>query len=299
MCVHGLPLFRTASKYAGMKNGWRKRLSCPSWSDYGTFRGVAPASRNEGSYHQEYRNVKSLLHYFMDEAPRPIRDLAIKLSEIAGKPVNYFSLVGYADGRDHIDWHQHSEDRGRDARVFIVSLGETRTFGKREICPECRVCATCNQSACDGVKRHCKDCKAAWKHRKTCAVLKDNQRWLLFEPAHGSLITLTSEENFTHEHAVLVDGKSNGLKGLRLSFNTKCLPVEQTLNDYILRMQGDPVPSGGDNEQARRAMATDLNNADTRPENQPAADLSIELLTQFFPESNALKGIKAQWPRQK
>ena len=48
---------------------------------------------------------------------------------LAGKEVNYFSLQAYENERDHIGWHQHREDKCRDARVFITSLGECRSFG--------------------------------------------------------------------------------------------------------------------------------------------------------------------------
>jgi alkylated DNA repair dioxygenase AlkB len=86
----------------------------------------------------------------LDEAPAEVKSLAEKLGKLAGKPVNYFSFVGYENEKDHIDWHQHREDKCRDARVFIVSLGEVRTFGIRKLCDECRVCDDCNKRMCAG-----------------------------------------------------------------------------------------------------------------------------------------------------
>jgi hypothetical protein len=170
----------------------------------------------------------------MDDAPWQIKNLAIKLSLTAGKPVNYVWALGYENEQDRIDWHQHREDRTRDARVFIVSLGETRTFGLREICPACRVCAECNELACDGHKSECEECVAANQHKKHCPITKNRDNWILLQPAHGSLITLPSDCNWTHEHAVLVDKPT---KGLRISINTKCLPTEESLEDFITRME--------------------------------------------------------------
>ena len=169
----------------------------------------------------------------MDAAPRQIKQIAIKLSLLATKPVNYISLLGYENETDHIDFHQHAEDRARDARVFIVSLGETRTFSLREICPACRVCDDCNETACDGHKRTCVECVVAKQHRKKCRIIRDRSRWINLQPAHGSLIVLPNDCNWTHEHAVLDDKTP---KGLRISFNTKCLPTDESLEDFIARM---------------------------------------------------------------
>ena len=122
----------------------------------------------------------------IEDAPAEILTLREKLSAYAGKDVNYLSLVGYADEKDHITWHKHREDDGRDATVYLISLGATRTFGLR---------------------------------------LKDapRDRWTLMQPVHGSLIVIPSEYNDTHEHAVLDDKEP---KGLRISINTKCIPLE-------------------------------------------------------------------------
>ena len=196
-----------------------RRTSSGHWNDFGTWRGKVSATKTLPT---------------MDDAPWRVKNLAVRLSLRAGKPVNYLAAIGYEDEKDHIDWHQHGEDRARDARVFIVSLGATRTFGLREICSNCRVCVECNEAACDGHKRECDECRAAKKHKAVCPITNDKQRWTLFEPTHGSLLTLPSDYNWTHEHAVLDD---NVPKGLRLSFNTKCLPTDETLEEFIARME--------------------------------------------------------------
>lgn len=204
--------------------GSLRRVAIGSWNDFGTFRG--------GDASQKKTRPT------MDAAPWEIKSVAVKLSLLASKPVNYISVIGYENERDHINWHQHGEDRARDARVFIISLGETRTFGLREICPDCRVCVACNEAACDGDDRHCDDCAWSKQHKERCPITKDRARWILLQPAHGSLITLPSDCNWTHEHAVL-DDKSP--KGLRVSFNTKCLPTDESLEDFIARMENGIV----------------------------------------------------------
>ena len=122
----------------------------------------------------------------LEEAPAEILALREKLSKHFGVDVNYLSLVGYENEKDHITWHKHREDDGRDATVYLISLGATRTFGLRP---------------------------------------KDAPRdqWTLIRPVHGSLIVIPSEYNDTHEHAILDDKEP---KGLRISINTKCIPPE-------------------------------------------------------------------------
>lgn len=101
------------------------------------------------------------------EAPAPVRHMIEKLQQLAGRTVNYASLVIYENENDHMGWHQHKEDKGHDTPVFIVPVGAERTFGIRE---------------------------------------KGNpETTLTFTAKSGSLITLPSEYNDTHEHAVLKD----------------------------------------------------------------------------------------------
>jgi hypothetical protein len=167
------------------------------------------------------------------EAPQEIISLQRKLSDLAGKEVNYFSVQAYENERDHIGFHQHREDKCRDARVFIISLGERRTFAVDRLCPECLLCEACNRRRCHPNGPRCSShvvCRAAKQHRRTCAVRKATKTTLL--PEHGSLIFLTSEANDWYEHAVLDDKVS---KGLRISINTKCIPPEDAAEGYIPR----------------------------------------------------------------
>jgi hypothetical protein len=286
-----LPHFQTANVQQGKIQGYLKRLTLPSWSAFGTFRGIEENAKNQGSYRQEYKDAKDLLMYKMDEAPRAVRDLAIALSKFAKKPVNYFALVGYADETHHIDWHQHGEDRGRDARVFIVSLGAVRTFRLRPICPKCRVCDECNQSACDGHTRTCKKCKGAKAHKngdaekgiKPCPITNDKSKEIRLHPVHGSVILIPDEYNFTHEHAVLDHSVP---RDLRISFNTKCLPTDETLKQFIKRMRKPPSTTPAPNtpeEQLskRKNMAENLARETIRPVNAAAKKLTKKLLDEF------------------
>jgi len=167
------------------------------------------------------------------EAPPEIISLQHKLSALAGKEVNYFSLQAYENERDHIGFHQHREDKCRDARVFIISLGERRTFAVDRVCPECLLCDACNQRKCHPGGPKCSSrekCRGAKKHRRACPVRRSTKTVLL--PGHGSLIALTSEANNWYEHAVLNDKEP---KGLRISINTKCIPPEDAAEGYVPR----------------------------------------------------------------
>src|SRR5580658_570702 len=76
----------------------------------------------------------------ISQAPVVVRKLAAKLTKLNdGKPINYLSFIAYENEGDHINWHQHNEDRCRDATVYIMSLGETRTFGLRRVCEKHRI----------------------------------------------------------------------------------------------------------------------------------------------------------------
>ena len=167
------------------------------------------------------------------EAPPEIISLQRKLSASAGKEVNYFSLQAYENERDHIGFHQHREDKCRDARVFIISLGERRSFGVDKLCPDCLLCDACNQRRCRAGGPKCNSrekCRAAKKHRRMCSIRRSTKTVLL--PEHGSLIALSSEANDWYEHAVLNDKEP---KGLRISINTKCIPAEDAAEGYVPR----------------------------------------------------------------
>jgi alkylated DNA repair dioxygenase AlkB len=64
----------------------------------------------------------------LSEAPDAVKKLLAELSKHSGKNVNYAAVVEYRDGDDYIAPHQHNEDRGNDATVWIVSTGAERPF---------------------------------------------------------------------------------------------------------------------------------------------------------------------------
>src|ERR1700681_442017 len=114
-----LPNERPLTKMSGCKNRLR-RLQMPCYSATPNWRG----SENEKT------NQWMML---LDEAPAEVKSLAEKLSKLAGKPVNYFSLVGYENEKDHIGWHQHREEWNK------MQLPNTPAFSyaydKEEIIP--------------------------------------------------------------------------------------------------------------------------------------------------------------------
>jgi alkylated DNA repair dioxygenase AlkB len=69
----------------------------------------------------------------LSEAPDAINRLLADLSKHASKNVNYASVVMYRDGDDYIAPHQHNEDRGNDATVWIVSAGAERPFAVKPV----------------------------------------------------------------------------------------------------------------------------------------------------------------------
>ncbi|MFZ0731489.1 MAG: DUF4326 domain-containing protein [Candidatus Sulfotelmatobacter sp.] len=64
----------------------------------------------------------------LSEAPNAVKKLLADLSKHSGKNINYAAVVEYRDGDDYIAPHQHNEDRGNDATVWIVSTGAERPF---------------------------------------------------------------------------------------------------------------------------------------------------------------------------
>jgi hypothetical protein len=128
---HRGPRKREDSVWAGKVTGKKRIIGLRSFSISPNKRGLKDGVVNP--------KAKSL-----DDAPPEVVKLAEKLTALNdGKPVNYLSFIAYENEQDHIDWHQHNEDRCRDAKVFIVSLGEVRTFGIRRICRSAQKCYPC------------------------------------------------------------------------------------------------------------------------------------------------------------
>ena len=134
-------------------------------------------------------------------APPEIKTLRAKLSEYTGKDVNYLSVLGYADQYDHINFHQHREDRVEpDQSVYVVSLGHARELVIRPL-----------------------DCK-------------DRSLYETIMPEHGSLYVLPHGYNTTHEHSI-PDSKFRC--GLRISINCKHETVPDPDPEFI-RTPGPP-----------------------------------------------------------
>jgi len=213
----------------------------------------------------------------LDSAPPVVKRLAKKLTKInGGKEVNYLSFIAYENEKDHIGWHQHNEDRCRDATVYILSMGEKRTFGVRRVCEKHRLPAktcvkNCETTCLDGPTALCKRCSAQMQARNTCSECesvrpgfkgkREGKPWTAFQPEHGSIIVLEAAANETVEHAVLQDKSP---KGLRISVNTKnvreedtrkvqgagqirALPADTGIAGIVAGMadyQAPPIPSG-------------------------------------------------------
>lgn len=117
-------------------------------------------------------------------APEFIQEFARKLSAHTGYLINYVSPNKYADREDKMDFHNHREDHWHNSPVWVVSVGAERQFGMREI---------------------------ANPKNKSSVLAR-----------HGSLITMSPESNWTHEHAVLPD---KTIKTVRYSLNCKSIPT--------------------------------------------------------------------------
>ncbi|MFZ0736963.1 MAG: alpha-ketoglutarate-dependent dioxygenase AlkB [Candidatus Acidiferrales bacterium] len=198
----------------------------------------------------------------LDSAPPVVKKFAAKLSKMnGGKEINYLSFIAYENERDHIGWHQHNEDRCRDAKVYILSMGEERTFGVRQVCEKhglpAKTCVkNCETTCLDGPTALCKRCSAQMQARNTCPECESvrpgfkgkrkGKPWTAFQPEHGSIIVLNDEANETVEHAILQD---KGPKGLRISINTKNIrpeDVNEVEGAGVTRMLpvSSPIPSG-------------------------------------------------------
>jgi alkylated DNA repair dioxygenase AlkB len=120
-----------------------------------------------------------------------------KLSAYAGRTINYASVLGYRDERDHINFHQHPEDRVEtDMSVYVLSLGHDRDLVLRPV-------------GC-----------------------KDKDQYVTIVPEHGSLYVLPSGYNVTHEHAI---PDSKYPCGLRISINCKCEAPPDPKNRKVVK----------------------------------------------------------------
>jgi hypothetical protein len=134
------------------------------------------------------------------EAPELYKKFAKRLSEYAGREINYLSTMGYLTD-DHMGFHQHEEDKKReDQTVWVLSLGAVHPVAIR---PE----------GC-----------------------KDKSQWEIIHPAHGSLYVLPSSYNLTHEHAVL-EGDDYSFGGLRIAINTKHIPPISPVAQFLTDVQ--------------------------------------------------------------
>src|SRR5580704_18420169 len=60
-------------------------------------------------------------------SPDEIKDLAARITDYAGFEINYLSILGYENEKDHIDFHRHREDDTlKNQAVYVLSLGEDR-----------------------------------------------------------------------------------------------------------------------------------------------------------------------------
>lgn len=213
-----LPRQREDAVYAGKVIGKKRIIGLGSFSVSSNKRGV-----KDGVVNPKSRGLSA--------APPVVQHLADKLTELnGGKEINYLSFIAYENEGDHIDWHQHNEDRCRDATVYIVSLGEVRTFGIRRVCEQHRICDACSETCHANGKRLCASCKKKKAARAKCKVCESTpKQWTTLFPQHGSVIVLPDGYNRTHEHAILGKqdpGGDKGSKGLRISINTKHIRPE-------------------------------------------------------------------------
>jgi len=235
----GLPRVREDSKYQGKINGKKRIIGLGSYSISPNTRGL-----RDGVVNPTSKDIAS--------APQIVHNVADKLTQLnGGKPINYLSFIAYENQGDHIDWHQHNEDRCRDATVYIISLGEVRTFGLRRVCEKHRVCDKCSENCHSSRKTLCKSCKEKRSqqrgcstgcklkhvHYKPCADCETKpSQWKSIQPEHGSVIVLPDSYNRSHEHAILGKqdkGGDKGYKQLRISINTKNIRPEDLL--YVER----------------------------------------------------------------
>ena len=159
-----MPRVREDAKYAGKVVGKKRIIGLGSFSISANKRGV-----RDGVVNPKSKDIAS--------APPVVQKIADKLTQLnGGKPINYLSFIAYENEGDHINWHQHNEDRCRDATVYIVSMGEARTFSIRRVCEKHRICDKCNASCHADSKTLCGKCKANVKARKDCKTCESTPK---------------------------------------------------------------------------------------------------------------------------
>lgn len=133
--------------------------------------------RDQKEWGTEYADI--------DTMPEILQRFRRKLSQHAGREVNYISILKYPNSDATINWHNHKEDHWHNSPVWDVTIGPTeRRFWAREV-----------------------------------ANPKNTVTSVLAEV--GSLTTLPASMNTTHEHAILKDKTT----GVRYSINCKSLPL--------------------------------------------------------------------------
>lgn len=157
----------------------------------------------------------------MATAPDEVKAIAANLSNFAGKSINYLSFIAYMNNRSGMTFHQHDEDRVQpDMSVYCVSLGAIRTVALRPL---------------------------------GCI---DKSQYEILRPAHGSLYILPSSYNDTHEHAVLADKESCGI---RVCVN--CKHVESPLWRGRRHAKDNEMPPSPDSPRIRWGSSADYPDA--------------------------------------
>jgi len=282
-------------------------IGLASFSISATKRGLSADKVNpKDGYGNEVSKYRTLA-----DAPAIIQKLAAKLTKVnGGKEVNYLSFIAYENERDHIGWHQHNEDRCRDAKVYILSMGERRTFGIRRVCEKHRIphpdCEKhCDSSCLDGPTALCKRCSSQISARDKCSKCESihpgyrgkrkAKKWTEFQPEHGSIIVLEAAANETVEHAILQD---KGDKKLRISINTKNIRPQD-----IIAVEGAgvtrllPAQSGSASDVLLGAVAQDLIPSGTLRKVSPQLNQPrVYSLKRKHPKDAIYVGCAGSWP---
>ncbi|MFZ0736959.1 MAG: alpha-ketoglutarate-dependent dioxygenase AlkB [Candidatus Acidiferrales bacterium] len=137
----------------------------------------------------------------MAKAPPETRALVAKISKQFKRDVNYISTIGYKNEDSSMFYHQHGEDYGHDTPVWIVTTGAARTFGLRRV-----------------AKPKVGDIPS--KYGTSDYTKGDAKTEIRFQVEPGSLLMLPDSFNYTHQHAILKDKTS---RGMRIAPNMKAM----------------------------------------------------------------------------